>query len=303
MADDEGTYTQLPPQGFPGFDPREWQGNAGEGQPEAQQTPEALQLTDDTLVTDPEDGEIKPWKEIKRERLNQSSFTRKTQELARQRKEFDAKLAEYEPYDPVLLQLRTNPKFRNYVQEGARTIIGVGGAAAPVTPPPTVTNEEFDEDPARAVNKVLSEQHQALRREIHSRQPAPTAATSREDLQRIVDEQVANRLLQEVLDDCGEHREAVRARAEEKALAMSEDDRSRLDQDTSAMRRFVRDTYREVVGTQEQTIDEVQPVSTVNRAAPTPGTIAVRETPATKSWWSASDEDFEKTVKNVTGVG
>lgn len=97
--------------------------------------PTPLTLTDDTLVTDA-DGTIRPWKEIKAERLMRADYSRKTEEISDERKRFNAwaqqqqsamqelqtKLEEYEfarsmqelgafpdddPYKPVITKLLT----------------------------------------------------------------------------------------------------------------------------------------------------------------------------------------------------
>lgn len=71
---------------------------AAEPAPSAETTPPApepsaptpVTLADNTIVVDPADGQQKTWGEIKSERLRQADYTRKTMELAEQRRQFAA---------------------------------------------------------------------------------------------------------------------------------------------------------------------------------------------------------------------
>ncbi len=52
--------------------------------------PAALKLTDSSLVEDPADGQVRPWGEIKAERLRQADYTRKTMAVAEQQRQIEA---------------------------------------------------------------------------------------------------------------------------------------------------------------------------------------------------------------------
>lgn len=53
-------------------------------------TPSPLSLTDDALVVDPLDGQAKAWKDIKGGLLRQADYTRKTQQIAEERRAIEA---------------------------------------------------------------------------------------------------------------------------------------------------------------------------------------------------------------------
>lgn len=297
-AEDKGAYLPAPP--FPGYSVEEWWGeDTGFGQPEDEEEvkateetpaePKPIELSDDSLVLDT-DGQAKPWKEIKAERLRQADYTRKTQQLAEERK----KLERLEAYQGVINAMETSPALRNDVREALHKRLGIGRPAET----PKVSTEEFDEDPAGSVNKIMDAREQRLRAEIEQRMKAQA------DQQRQAEEdRVADLLLQDAFSECGEHEKEVRQRVYDKSKTMPPDEYERYDNDRRAMRRLVLTTYRELLQEKEGNL-ETQPAPRANRAAPTPTRgQAVPTTPPSKSWWDVPDEKFIQTVNKTRGVG
>jgi len=280
----------------------ELQAGEDEGGEEGDSEPQPVELTDDTLVVDPADGQVKPWGELKQARQREAELARVAQEV--------------EPYRGLIEFYRTQPEFARMVDElgkqfYAERVLGVKVADEDASGNQQQT-EEFDVDDEALLEKPKETITKLVESKINK-----TLGTVENKVGQSVEQLVEQRIRESEINlvvnmlraSIGEQDwPAVQQRVMQKAQQLSPEEYSKINYTPELLHRFVMETHRELLAerqraTEQQVRRTKQTPAQAARAATSGANVtSPPERTGPKSWWDLDEDEFKKAVdKTIYG--